>query len=196
MEARSDRCSATDPACPQGIIQWQHGTYTKNANGSLSLTPIGVDGRQLLSDPCNYQNAIYSRYNQFELFKVLLSPYHVERPYELITWQDYRVETDAYSKAQRLNLFAFDGAPLNPLYLVYKPPQMLPTETLNPTKSAAAAGATSTSKAKRSLDDLEGFDEPMNKNVLIKRREPINADRWWWIGVGMTALGGVGYYCL
>jgi len=82
------------------------------------------------------------------------------------------------------------------MYLAYKPPQMLPTQTLNPTSSTAAAGATSTSKVKRSLDDLEGFDEPMNKHVLIKRREPINADRWWWIGVGMTALGGVGYYCL
>ncbi len=82
------------------------------------------------------------------------------------------------------------------MYLAYKPPQMLPTQTLNPTSSTAAAGATSTSKVKRSLDDLEGFDGPMNKHVLIKRREPINADRWWWIGVGMTALGGVGYYCL
>lgn len=63
-------CSATDPACPQGIIQWQHGTYKKNPSGSLSLTPFGVDGRQLLSDPCNYQNSIYTRYNQSETFKV------------------------------------------------------------------------------------------------------------------------------
>ena len=61
---------ATDPSCPQGIIQWQHGTYAKNANGSLTLTPYGVDGRQLLSDPCNNANAVFSRYNQIELFKV------------------------------------------------------------------------------------------------------------------------------
>lgn len=71
---------------------------------------------------------------------------------------------------------------------------MLPTQTLNPTSSAAGGGATATSKAKRSLDDLEGLSEPMNKNVLVKRGEPINADRWWWVGVGITALGGVGYY--
>ena len=45
----------------------------KNANGSLSLTPFGVDGRQLLSDPCNNDNAIYTRYNQSELFKVALT---------------------------------------------------------------------------------------------------------------------------
>ncbi|KAL2046959.1 hypothetical protein N7G274_000977 [Stereocaulon virgatum] len=166
----------SNPNCPQGIIQWQHGTYMKNANGSLSLTPFGVDGRQLLSDPCNYGNAVYTRYNQMELFK------------------DYQVEKDAYSGAQRLNLYAFDGSPLNPMYLAYKPPQMLPTQTLNPTSRATTAGAKSTGKAKRSLEDLGVSPEPMNKNVLIKRKEPINADRWWWIGVGMTALGGVTYY--
>lgn len=62
--------SATDPSCPQGIVQWQHGTYTRNANGSLTLTPYGVDGRQLLSDPCNNANAVFTRYDQTELFKV------------------------------------------------------------------------------------------------------------------------------
>ena len=61
---------ATDPSCPQGIVQWQHGTYTNNANGSLTLTPFGVDGRQLLSDPCNNANAVFTRYDQIELFKV------------------------------------------------------------------------------------------------------------------------------
>lgn len=103
--------------------------------------------------------------------------------------------TDAYSKALRLNLFAFDGAHLNPMYLAYKPPQMLPTQTLNPTSSSTAAGSKSTGKVKRNGEGLEGFAEPLNKKVLIKRREPIDADKWWWIGVGMTGLGGVAYYC-
>lgn len=60
----------TNPACPGGIMQWQHGTWVMNANNSLSLTPIAVDGRQLLSEPCNYKNSIYTRYNQSELLKV------------------------------------------------------------------------------------------------------------------------------
>lgn len=167
----------TDPLCPQGIVQWQHGTYAKNTNGSLTLTPFGVDGRQLLSDPCSSNNALFTRYNQIELFK------------------DYQVVEDAYSKAQRLNLFAFDGSPLNPMYLAYNPPEMLPTQTLNPTATASGAGAESTGKTKRSLDDFDDFVEPLNKNVLRKRRKPVNADKWWWMGVGMTALGGVGYYC-
>ncbi len=109
--------------------------------------------------------------------------------------QEYEVVTDAYSKALRLNLFGFDGSPLNPMYLAYKPPQMLPTQTLNPTSSATNGAAKSTGKAKRSLEGLDAFTEPLNKNVMMERKEPINADKWWWIGVGMTGLGGVAYYC-
>ncbi len=93
----------------------------------------------------------------------------------------------------RLNLFMFDGSPVQPLYLAYKPPQMLPTQTMNPT-TAAPAGATATgsAKVKRAEGDL---NLPLNKRALKKRKEPIDADRWWWVGLGMTALGGVGYLC-
>jgi hypothetical protein len=51
-------------------MQWQHGTFVKNADGSLSLTPLAVDGRQLLSEPCNGKNAVYTRYNQTEKYEV------------------------------------------------------------------------------------------------------------------------------
>jgi hypothetical protein len=51
-------------------MQWQHGTYSVQPNGSLVLTPIAVDGRQLLSNPCAGHIAMYSRYNQTEMFKV------------------------------------------------------------------------------------------------------------------------------
>ena len=62
--------AAKNPSCPQGIIQWQHGTFSAPSNGSLVLTPFGVDGRQLLSNPCQFQNSVYTRYNQSELFRV------------------------------------------------------------------------------------------------------------------------------
>ena len=101
---------------------------------------------------------------------------------------------DDYSKAQRLNLFAFDGSPLNPMYLAYKPPEMLPTQTLNPTATTSGAEATSTGKIKRNSRSMDGFVESLNKHVLGRRRF-VNADKWWWIGLGMTALGGVVYYC-
>jgi hypothetical protein len=59
-----------DPKCPKGIIQWQHGSFIKAANGSLVLTPIAVDGRQLYSDPCAYKTAVYTRYNATEMMDV------------------------------------------------------------------------------------------------------------------------------
>ena len=77
---------------------------------------------------------------------------------------------------------------------------MLPTQTLNPTTASATGGAkstaSSTAKVRRGLFETEEeIVTPLNKNALIKRKEPIDADRWWWIGAGMTAIGGVGYLC-
>ena len=120
--------------------------------------------------------------------------------------QKYEVVVDSYSKAQRLNLYRFDGAPLNPMYLAYKPPQMLPTQTLNPTSEPTGA-AQETGKAKRDLfwgtDGLEGGEEdeenhyaqePLNKHALVKRGNEIDANKWWWIGVGLTGIGGAAWY--
>ena len=170
-------------------MQFQHGSYTANSNGSLTLTPIAVDGRQLLSDPCTYSASVYTRYHQPELFK----------SYEYIA-------IDPYSKAPRLNLFAFDGSPLNPMYLAYQPPQMLPTVTLNPTASAtggaAATGTGASGKLRKRwhggdghiVEDEESVGEQLEGNLKRVRKEPIDADKWWWIGVGMTAVGGLAYY--
>ncbi|KAL8858516.1 MAG: hypothetical protein Q9178_005014 [Gyalolechia marmorata] len=169
------------PSCPKGVIQWQHGKYRKASNGSLILNPFAVDGRQLISDPCSYENAVYTRYRQQEIFK------------------HYEVFPNPFDKAQRLNLYAWDGAPMNPMYLAYKPPQMLPTQTLNPT-TAAATGTkpSSTSNSKRDLpgDDDGLVREALSRKALLKQRHSKNnADRLWWLGAGLTALGGVGYFC-
>jgi hypothetical protein len=166
----------TTPSCPKGILQFQHGTFEKTSNGSLILSPYGVDGRQLLSDPCGSPNTLYTRYVQKEIFK------------------RYEVLTDPYSNVQRLNLYAFDGAPLNPMYLAYKPPQMLPTQTLNPTTSNSAK-STGTSKVKRSFKDHEDLEVPLNKRAQMHQRQSTRADWLWWFGVGITAIGGVGYVC-
>ena len=60
----------TTPRCPGGIMQWQHGNWVMNATGSLILTPIAVDGRQLLSQPCEMDESVYTRYNTSETFEV------------------------------------------------------------------------------------------------------------------------------
>lgn len=181
-------------------MQFQHGKYQKFDNGSLVLIPFAVDGRQLISDPCKSSTAVYTRYVQQELFQVRLScPNKMECDEILMTYasrKKYEVVTDKFSNTQRLDLFAFDGAPLNPMYLAYKPPQMLPTQPLNPTStSASEAEQTSSVPSKRDLEDSKIVQMPMRTEDFSRteRRTP-NADRLWWFGAGITALGGVGYY--
>ncbi|KAJ5081327.1 hypothetical protein NUU61_009591 [Penicillium alfredii] len=149
----------TDPSCPTGIMQWQHGSYAVASNGSLTLTPIAVDGRQLLSEPCRKDIGTYTRYNTTEHYET------------------FSVGADRYSGILRLDLTRSDGIILHPMYLAYRPPKMLPTTTLNPTPTG--------SHKKRSLSESH----------LIIKEELINPDRWWWLGVVMTSLGGMAFYC-
>ncbi|PWY96214.1 hypothetical protein BO94DRAFT_529605 [Aspergillus sclerotioniger CBS 115572] len=151
-----------DPSCPKGIMQWQHGTYTANSDGSLDLTPIAVDGRQLLSDPCSSPQGAYSRYNQTEHF------------------ESFTVSVDSYHGVQRLDLKSFDGSPMHPMYLVYKPPQMLPTQTLNPVGSG---------KGKRQVGGDAGGR--FNIKHLVNSEKVGDPNNWLWLGIFMTALGGI-----
>jgi len=168
----------TTPHCPSAIMQWQHGTYSLPGNGSLVLTPFGVDGRQLTSSPCSYGDAIYIRYEQPELMK------------------NYAVYTDPYHNVPRLDLYQFDGSPIQPMYLAASPPEMLPTQTLNPTSAPSATG-----KNKSRVKRQDGGDgnpaqerlESMNRNAIVTPKEPFNPDHWWWAGVGLTALGTAMY---
>ncbi|KAL5340400.1 protein rot1 [Aspergillus crustosus] len=154
-----------NPSCPKGIMQWQHGTYTIGSDGSLHLTPIAVDGRQLLSDPCSSSKAMYTRYNQTEKYN------------------SFTVEIDPYYDSVRLDLHSFDGSPMNPMYLAYQPPEMLPTTTLNPIK---------TKKAKRQVQ--AGSDAPFDLRRLVSKDTVLNPDRWLWVGVVMSAMGGVAVF--
>lgn len=172
---------ATTPSCPKAILQFQHGTYTLPPNGSLLLTPFSVDGRQQLSDPCASSHSQYTRYSQFELF------------------QQYDTTIDAYKKVRRLTLYQFDGVPLQPLYLAYSPPLMLPTVTMNPTPVATVTGAAATARVRaRRAEEGEG---PMNRGARhIKRHDGTGEkkgldveDLVWWVGLGMTVLGGAVY---
>lgn len=101
----------------------------------------------------------------------------------------YSQFTDPYHNVPRLDLYEWDGTPMNPMYLVYSPPQMLPTTTLLP-----VASATAHSKLKKRALAPE---VPLSwKNGLMEHKElvrSINADRLWWVGLGLTGVGGLLY---
>ena len=167
------------------MMQWQHGVYALPGNGSILLQPFEPDGRQLMSSPCSYDQAVYTRYYQPELIL------------------QYEALLDTYHNVQRLNLFQFDGSPMNPMFLVYNPPEMLPTEVLNPTPTSTGAAATGKSRVmKRDEPDVQERTTGMKHNnkqqrlhqpVIQKPSQLLNADRWWWVGVGLTGVGTVMY---
>jgi hypothetical protein len=109
--------------------------------------------------------------------------------------QRYESIIDPYHNIKRLNLYRFDGSPLQPMYLAYNPPKMLPTQTLNPT-STSTPGATATGKSSKFKRFAEE-PQALNHKTLQKRWTRTgwaDADRWWWFGVFCTGLGSVLYY--
>lgn len=161
--------NAKDHGCPTAVLQFSHGTFTED-DGRIELQPIAEDGRQLLSDPCADNGvSTYSRFSGNGSFT------------------KYVLDIDSYSGRYRLKLYDFDGTPLPPLYLAYKPPLMLPTETLNPTSSASATGTSKRSIIKRSLE---------NKRKTNAVRMEADFSRYWYAGLGLFSLGGLSYVFL
>lgn len=143
-----------------------------------------------------YIHAITSR--RYSKFVPSPSPQQFVQQLTSPSAQQYDVLVNPYDKANRLNLYGWDGAPMNPMYLAYKPPQMLPTQTLNPTSGAATGTASQPSSTSKSKRDLQGDDDGLVQEALkrnVMRKDSTNANQLWWLGVGMTALGSVGYFC-
>jgi hypothetical protein len=97
----------------------------------------------------------------------------------------------------RLDLYQFNGAPMNPMFLAFSPPQMLPTITMNPTPTGTAS---STKNVKRTAGAGEEMEVPLNANAAHIKRDierpllhQIDLNMLWWAGVGMTIFGGAAY---
>jgi hypothetical protein len=109
--------------------------------------------------------------------------------------QSFAVYTDPYHGVLRLDLYEFNGSPMNPMYIAYNPPLMLPTQTMNPTTTETGAAAT-TGASKRSIDGEE-LVLPLNKDAKHIKRDtdskPIDATWVWWTGIAMTVFGGAAY---
>lgn len=161
--------NAQNHSCPQAVLQFQHGTYQILTNGSVVLTPIAVDGRQLLSDPCtDGSQLIYTRYNQATWFKT------------------YQVYIDSYNGRYTLQIYQFDGSMMQPLYLAYKPPNMLPTTALNPTDAASETDSSLGKRARRSLENQYRTNAVKKSNA--------GSDLHWWAAVGFIGVGSAVFF--
>lgn len=162
---------AQNHSCATAVLIYQHGTYEILNNGSLVMKPIAVDGRQLLSDPCGVSEteSQYTRYVQ-------------------PTWfQKYYVQVDSYSGKMKLQIYQFDGSLMQPLYLAYKPPMMLPTEALNPTDSASETKSTLRRRLKRSLEN-------QYRTTAVKSFNYEKYDKYWWSAVGVIGVASAAVF--
>lgn len=74
---------------------------------------------------------------------------------------------------------------MQPLYILYRPPAMLPTTTLNPIGKA-------TGKAKRAVA-IDGKESQLSS--MVRSIDPVIMERWWWFGVISTSVGGLVLWC-
>ncbi|KAH7885070.1 chaperone for protein-folding within the ER, fungal-domain-containing protein [Phlebopus sp. FC_14] len=98
------------PNCITGVMNWVHGTYVLQPNGSITMTPFG-DGYQQIQDPCAAISNFIENYNDTELYQL---------------WNIYQDPVKGYV----LQMYQFDGTPLPPQYLMTTSPNMLPTQPL------------------------------------------------------------------
>lgn len=123
--------NATNPACIQATIYWQHGRYTLNNNGSITLVPFSTDGRIQVQNRCAAVTNIITYYDQHVVFS------------------NWGITVEPSTGRYRLIVNRFDGAKLPYMYLTAKPPNMLPTQILT---GRNASGQTITRK--RSVVDI------------------------------------------
>lgn len=121
----------SQPTCITGVVVWVHGTYVLNPNGSISMTPFG-DGYQQVQDPCAAVSNFIQVYNETEYYE---------------SWRIFLDPTTGY----HLHLFAFNGEPINPQFLVSATPNMLPTQLLRNVTVAAPPSRRSLSSAENLL---------------------------------------------
>ena len=90
---------------------------------------------------------------------------------------------------------------MNPMWLAYQPPLMLPTVTLNPTASSTGGGSQATStgssgKQKRS-EPQAPLLHPLETSRWVQKIQDtklMDPNFVWWCGVGATTLGSVAYF--
>jgi len=162
--------NGTAPNCIQGVIFWQHGTYTLNDDGSMTLNPFSSDGRIQVQDPCAATTNIITYYNQ------------------ITQYADWGIIIDQSTGNYQLRLNRFDGAKMPYMNLALNPPSMLPTQILTGVNASGQTLQQSTRKRSftSSLDMFKRSAAPSRTSV---GRETILAGLAGMGLVGVVSLG-------
>ncbi|KAI0292835.1 chaperone for protein-folding within the ER [Multifurca ochricompacta] len=130
--------NGSSPQCIIAVVNWAHGTFTYNLNGSITLYPFG-DGYQQIQSPCAAKSSFIETYNDTELYQ---------------SWQIFRDPTDG----PKLHLFQFDGAPLPPMFYNSETPSMLPTRPLRNVSSPSPSSSVSKRAVPNSAPPIQRWE--------------------------------------
>lgn len=139
----------------------------------MTLFPFTSDGRIQVQDPCAATTNIITYYSNQVLFT------------------DWGIVVDSSSGRYTLNLNKYDGSKMARMFLVAKPPNMLPTQILT---GVNATGQTSTRKRSftQSLDFLKRSSaEPRWSGLLFAQGYPASFTM-----LGLAGLAVVGVLAL
>ncbi|KIY68956.1 hypothetical protein CYLTODRAFT_315949, partial [Cylindrobasidium torrendii FP15055 ss-10] len=103
--------NATDPTCIIGYVMWQHGTYTEEVNGTLSMKSFD-DGYQQVQNACGAETNI------------------VEPANDKLTFPWWTIQFDDESSGYMLKLQKYDLTWYPPFKQVSATPNMLPARKL------------------------------------------------------------------
>ncbi|PCH39670.1 hypothetical protein WOLCODRAFT_168065 [Wolfiporia cocos MD-104 SS10] len=110
--------NGTAPKCITGVMNWVHGTYVLESNGSIVLMPFG-DGFQQIQDACAAISNFIEDYNDTELIS---------------SWGIFLDSMLGY----QLQLYQYNGELLAQQNLILTTPSMLPTHNLRNTTTATS----------------------------------------------------------
>lgn len=130
----------SSPQCITGVMNWVHGRFEYQSNGSITMTPFG-DGFQQIQAPCLPKSNFLENYNDTELYQ---------------SWYIYQDSVLGYI----LQMYQFDDSPLPPMTLVSTTPNMLPTQELRNVSSS------SSNISKRSTNDAPPIDRWATASII------------------------------
>lgn len=76
-----------------------------------------------------------------------------------------------------------------PLFLVYKPPQLLPTRVLNPIAESSETPSDSSKSKRDTSSRIAGC------SMLFSPKDAENRTLWLWVSIAMISIGGIIIVC-
>ncbi|KAH9012629.1 chaperone for protein-folding within the ER, fungal-domain-containing protein [Lactarius pseudohatsudake] len=126
--------NGSSPQCITGVMNWVHGTFTYNSDGSMTMYSFG------------------NGFQQIPMFRGLQFLGKLQRHGAYQQWQIFVDPTNG----PKLHMYQFDGSPLLPMFLISTTPNMLPTQPLCNVSSPSSTSSSNVSE--RSTNDAPPVD--------------------------------------